>query len=447
MTQQEFWKWYDEQFFKKWSGIMPHEEWPNDVDKYHEELRSFIGGTSRLRKFSMKDCQFPIDVETRQKFHAEIGKLLPDYFKHYGFNYNLFKNPTIEDKRFKGQRISRHIQFYANKKITDKTNKEKLARLMSDMGQAWAKAKTKDHTFEIIMETSPMAFSLLGHYKSDVVRGSCFRQGGCHQLDKYKLGQHPNTFVMLVGNNLSDISENNNGIFSRMWGIANDNFDSFYLSNIYVQDIDQIGNVYKGLEMFFDDLLPGDKIKKAEKIVKVRGAYNNAESIGFTKLESGIKFQEFELTPHNGLEQAILCPKCHKGFRKGEKIDSQYWCWACADSIMAKCEISGKRTYRLYTVYDEGRKLNVCKEILDELFRYCSYSGKYYKKEYIVNTFDYGCIHKDLLKQLKIKECLKCNSYSIPDSSGKCRVCLHEINKVKSNDTTIYSHSTYATTA
>jgi hypothetical protein len=434
MTEEQFWKWYDDYFIKQYGGFMPHEGWFKDVENAHLKLREFIGGPQRLEEISLENAQNPLDTESRAKFQAEIIKLLPQYFTSYNFKEDLLKFPTIQNGDFKGMKVAKHIQFYANK-ILDATKKGVLSKLLSDLGQAWNKARTQKQQVQVLMSTTQQAFIMLGHYYSDSIRGSCFKQLGCHQKDKYLLGQHPNSYVMLVGTDLSDLSPNNTKIYSRMWGIADQELKTFSLSNIYISEAkweDCTGNVYMALDSFFDRILPGEsKLRKTNGKLKVDGIFKNPEDLSYSRAD--ISTSTFIIRAFNGLEKQGKCPSCGYFFRRSEIIDGKIYCEKCAKAF-GVCAISGKKSVNLVTVRnEEGVTIKVLSEIAAADFKYCEVTRQYWPKKSVVSTRHYGNVNIKEATKMGLTQCDGCKHYTSTRSDDTCQDCGFQKTKDKTS--------------
>lgn len=426
MTEEEFWNWYDKDIFKPYGGFMPHENWPKDVENSHKKLREFLGGPYRIEKFPLQDYQYQLDTTTINHFYGLVRKYLPDYFASYGFNANILKFPVIQNGEFEGQKVTRHIQFYANKMKLAPEKKNEFAKILSNLGQAWNKARTTKQDIEVCITTTPQAFAMLGHYHSDSIRNSCFRNGGGHQKDKYYLGQLENSFVALVGKNLENTTPGNVGVYSRMWGMANDDLDTFYLSNIYVADDnfqECYGNVYKSLDMFFDKILPGDKLKRESGKVIVSGIYKNHEDLCYTKkneLEKG----SFAISPKYGLEKQRPCIMCRKYYRRIEEVEGQIYCCNCSSSFRI-CDISGAKTSSGMDVKDEnGKDRYISAKIVARDFKMCERTGQYWPRKSIVYAGpSYGWINIFEATKLGLIKCDKCTHHSMNSATGECAYC------------------------
>ncbi len=441
MTNEEFWEWYEE-FHAKHGGIMPSETWPDRVHKNHEALRKLLNGEEKKLKIALENVQFPVDPNITNPYYNQLNIIIPTYFKQYALGAALFKYPMINEGDFKGIKVTKHIQHWLHKNpLNDKEKSDKIAKILSELGGKWTNAKSKKYELEVLLSTTPKAFALLGHYHSDMVRGSCFKQVGAHQRDKYSLGCYPNSFVILAGQE-AEISDQNYKIMARMWGIANKDLDTFYLSNIYMTDKEIQGNIYKSVEKYIAELLGAEKVSVAEKKIKIYGVYKNPEDLAVSS-KSVVDFSEFVVEPAS---LAAVCQKCKGYGRNLRLIDGISACAKCIKTHIGKCAISGKETFNLYTVYnEEGKQIRICSEVYSKDFIQCI-DGYVYPKKCTITVQDgtTAPIHK--LKDLRIHQCKKCNQYY---RTSKCQKCAtsNQLSKENKNDYSYTSPTCYTTTS
>jgi hypothetical protein len=232
---EDFEEWYTKKFIPRNGGYTPNHRssWIKRIDTTHEKLRKFLGGFRFERKYELKSQQQTAKKSDVESIINSILKIVPDYLEYYTYTTDVFLLPTIPQGTHSAIRVGKHVKTHAEQRLrSDPERAEKLKnldKLISKLGEAWAKSRTNDIELEINLTTSPKAFTLLGHYGPD--QDSCFRQGSDKTQHKYTLAQSRNTFVIVI----SKFDEKKGKIknLARCYGFTNDAFTIFNCSNYY----------------------------------------------------------------------------------------------------------------------------------------------------------------------------------------------------------------------
>lgn len=293
-----FWNWFGP-FYKNLGGKTTYEKWPEQVVCKHRALIKKLGSDEIRRTISLGEMQIPLDNFVISEFSYKMPAAIRQYYSEYGYySYDLLKYPTIQHGKFVGMKVSKHMQRWASKHMKDPNQINYLSKTLSELGEQWAKCQIKNYEVEIVLTTKPEAFAMLGHYPPDHKAGSCFRQRGCRNIDKFALGEHPRSFVLLAGKNI-DVPNNISGVTSRMWGIADRSINTFYITNQYHSVGSLKGTTLAAIERFFKEVL-GQEISKANRVGKFRGIYDNGDDFAISKNPT-IKHSGFSITKSSDL--------------------------------------------------------------------------------------------------------------------------------------------------
>ncbi len=232
----------------------------------HNEIKELIGGESAIFEVELKE---KVDIENidinclyENLEDIECFAPLEDYYKKYKLKREDLKNPYIGKIK-----TTKHLSSFFN---THHNFKNYIQPAISRLGEVYDSAKIKDGKYQVSIDTSPMAFTQLGHYRVD--NGSCFAcTQGSNEESKYKLGGRANTFVMLISEkqlkfqDSGEVSEDT-PIYARAIGFFNPKDEAINIFNVYTNngdhgiDIDRLsmGNIMAVCKTLSSGLLKKD---------------------------------------------------------------------------------------------------------------------------------------------------------------------------------------------
>ena len=239
--------------------------WFDAVQDAHLEIRRHIDGMSITGKYELNDVQRPAEFSDCKPIIAVIENLLPMYLNDFYLGRHDLLLPNIS--RYRGVKTGKHITEYADKIQLDPDKRKQLNKALSDLGNEWAKCRVKRETVFTTLSTEAKAFMLLGHYGAD--DGSCFRQGGAKNSNKYNLAECENTFVFLVHKDSNTGVESSSQNSARAWGFFNIKERVVNFSNLYVGKYFSQGNAIELMRLQAASLLNAnpDEVKVAKSLV------------------------------------------------------------------------------------------------------------------------------------------------------------------------------------
>lgn len=273
-SYSEFDEWYND-FYALKRGFIPNDlrAWFERVEDTHRTLREIIGGIRVCSEYMLEAYQSVPPQEIMDEIIRSLRIYLPDYFADERVSVADLSSPNLPS----GMKTSKHIMQYA----TDFWGKThvylpEVNKIVSKLGEAWAKAKTTEATIYTVLSTAAKAFCLLGHYGPD--NNSCFRQGTGNSVSKYNLGERNNSFVFLIRSSPIRVfePENSDTILARMWGFVNTkdnvvNFCNYYPKAGFVE-----GNAFEACRRQAAQILGLglDEITCTKNIIRIGEQYN-----------------------------------------------------------------------------------------------------------------------------------------------------------------------------
>ncbi len=380
----EFEDWFANKFVPRNGGYIPghRPSWFKRIETSHEKIRKFLGGMRFERKIKLKSQQQSAKKDDVKKIVQEILRIVPDYLEYYGYKEDVFLLPTIPQGTHSLIRVGKHLRTHADARFIndlDKATKLKqLDKLISQLGEIWAKSRTSDLELEVNLTTSPKSFVLLGHYGPD--QDSCFRQGSDKTSHKYVLAQSKNTFVLV----LSKIDEKKGKVknLARCYGFTNDDFTVFNCSNYYFAPGFQEGDCIEAIKTLLKELW-NDEVEFYEDFCRIRndivggdgrviGVFQNPYGKWSFVKGKGRKLDRLqEFVPNVHMIQRFTCPKCGReatSDRGWADVDGEPLCSNCVRNANT-CDISGKKTFKdLVMAYnDKDQMVMICQEEADIL--------------------------------------------------------------------------------
>lgn len=221
MTKSDFLKWFDD-FVKQKQGF-----YPKDINAWYDEIikkeKLYLEKYPKTIDIEIPDTDKCIEDTKVRSFYLDILAKIPNYMRTYYFNHSIFYRPTIDHGDYKGMSVAKHILTYCKRANVSKDSLLKINNALSHMGQLWAEIKFAKMSVKATIETSPLAWCLLGLYLCD--RNSCFAQGKTQNPDKkYAFGIDPNVFLVLFHNEDIHLKENTSTITGRMILVMHNGF-------------------------------------------------------------------------------------------------------------------------------------------------------------------------------------------------------------------------------
>ena len=407
------------ELWKKHPGATIVDGWFKQVQESHRKLREAIGGVRLVKKIALEATQAKADKKACMPLIKQLKAEVPyieQQLRYQGLEDDDLRSATINIGSHNVLRTGKAIMNWANGDYSFQQDKEKQKRvnkIISDLGNHWARARSDKVEYEVNLTTAAMAFMLLGHYLVD--DQSCFRNGGCNHHHKHIIASTDDTFVMLVKN-----AEDK--VISRCWGFASDNYKIFSTFNMYLGKGVLEGNVLNAKKAFFANHFGVDvgQIFCHEDKADVRmdrdydddGVYINDYGVFSFTPEKQIKNQILGV---NGIgPQMPICPHCdldYEDHRGWEEIDGQLVCPECVEQ--ATTLPGGVKTLR-YTVEVKHPKGKIVVMLEDEVphdaftCRGCHYECVREIHGATINNPNYnwvmddycrGCLKKDFRKK------------------------------------------------
>lgn len=375
-TLKELKNWCENSFIKRNGGFLPKDldKWYDSVNKSHEKSREFLKGNLIEEKFNVDGEQKPLDLEKNKDLIEKIKDLIPEFLRTYGYTDEIFKYPNISSGNHNSIRLTKAISAYARDLYSSTSVTRSLDKLISNLGEEWAKNKTSKQEIAVTLSTTHKGFMLLGHYGPDY--DSCWRQGSDKTRHKYAFAQSKDTFVITMARFEPKVNKKIN--IARCVGFFNQQFNTINLMNYY----------------FLPGFLEGDGLNAIELIAKkiFDKPVNFVE--GFVLCDGGIWHNpygnwSFSTNKKSMLETQVLesnfkdidqlkCEIC--GIRVGSPndistVDEQRVCYRCYDKAK-RCGISNLLTFKplVSVVNDYGDIILALPEVI-QTFESCEKCG------------------------------------------------------------------------
>ncbi len=446
----EFKQWYRD-FTKKYGGFQTSDKWVKRVEENHQKLRDMIGGVRLTRAIELKDVVPAVNFDDIDKPTLSLLSMIPKYFFDYKFNRKDLCVPTVQKGDNAGTKWGKHIQTWCKRNNVDKETIDKIAKITSALGEAWARSKTQKVTMHVTLTTDPKAFCLIGHYGVD--NGSCFRQHGCNQTHKYMIGQTLNTYVLLVSSEPDGFEQAHDDLnakfplLARYWGVANDELDIFGLVNWYQKKNEPEGNVYNATEQFFAELLGVEKIKRHNDQIKVPPVYQN-KVVNWCVCKPSKPFSPQTFIMAQGqLNDFVPCELCKETFTNGSEgspVDGKYVCNECKSQLQT-CQHSRKLTFKklVKALSHDGKEIMVSSQFVDERI-YIEFDGLFYHNKLLIKLENNHFIKKEEGKDTYVKcKTFGCSYYiNTKESRIICRKCEAASKEMNKSDYLDYSNYT-----
>lgn len=443
-TVQDFSNWLNSGFLKRnpngWTPVNL-DKWFTCVNKGHTDIRSLLKDNIVQKNYYIASGQKEIDIESNA-VQTLINKLLalePSFLKNLALTKEDFKLPTIANGTHNARKLSKELSRYFRDVFYNKpTVLAEVDKIISTLGELWAKSKTNACDLEITLSTNAKAFALLGHYGPD--KDSCFRQGSTSPYDKWIFAQSKNTFVISVSkaNEKKKLKREN---VARALGWFENN--TFHVRNYYFSPGFHEGDFLELLSLFFSELLNTKVIMRENYALLSNTSYN-----GWTFYQNNYGNWSFGSNPQESYLDLNLngilcheCEKCHRKFKDDKhfkNIDTLHVCDYCYN-VANVCEVSGIRTFEeLVPIIDAyGNEIsvhstiaatykkcticnnhssslfeiendNICHSCLATDYSYCEIGNHYVKDSQILDIGDITCCknHKKDIESEMIEEIL-----------------------------------------
>jgi hypothetical protein len=433
MNKEQFTEWYTN-FCKKYNGIKVKDSWFDSVESAHTDIRTKIGGNSKILKIKLESVQRETPKNEITSIVDNIYELIPLYFRSYNFDkYTHFLYPEIALTEHKDVKIGKHISNWANQVNKDPLvwgSREKIDSkvidqvntYISQLGQIWSRQKTDDIEVNVGIFTDARAFTMIGHYGID--KRSCFSQCRMNQHNKYYLGRAKDSYVILVSKTDKFFDDDSEDILARAWGTTTSNHSKYNCNNLYIKPGITTGNIFVAFERLFMELLGTDCVLKEEDLVTYKGVYTNIGH-NFTFFSSHIDKNLLEkisvIIDAEKLETVKHCPNCDDYADKLFPIDGISVCQECLNKANV-CQHTGSKTLsKLFEAYrEDGSVILIKPSILHSEFIQCYFTAKYYHHSNMVSLRNGKVANKKIAEENGYKKCDKCYYYS---SQGLCQFC------------------------
>lgn len=436
MKKQEFDAWFDN-FHKQNKGMRVPPTWFDTFEKRHDKLREKLGGVSKSSVIEVDSISNPLEYNDIKDQLNKLIALVPEYFNQASQTINPmdltvpFKKNEKSEVRW-GKSIQQYIKRLKNKDI----NEQEVNKVLSQLGEKWARCKIAKQPVAIEVTTDPRAFALLGHYPTDQNKSgswSCFKQGAGHQMHKYMLALQENSYIILAGEK-TGLVDSLNDVKMRGWGIANGDLDIFNVCNVYFYKGTQEAIYLKSLDSFFSEFLGTKKPIKISNKISVVGVFQNKHvNLSYTGPNVNFLHQEYIIKPTDGLDNMVHCARCRQADYSPVLLDGARYCEECVRLYSYVCDLSGERTFqRLYAVRD--RTHNVIKVlqryIADGTFVACALTGSFCHRDDMVLWLDGSKVSKFEVEERKYPKCESCDKYGPsvtkhPHKEQKlCQLCI-----------------------
>jgi len=383
-TYEEFIS-YLNKFIERNGGYCPNniDKWFYQVDKNHKDVREVLGGNSIQKFYKLTAVENPIDVKSGDggQIINEIEKLFPRIYEYLRKeDRSIFEYSTLAENNHNAIKVSKLIMKFAPRYFAEHfgtvqciANTKELEKLLSKLGEVWAKNRTNDCELEVTLSTNHKGFLLLGHYGVD--DNSCFRQKSSSPKDKFILAQSPETFVISVSKEDKRTGKHIN--VARAFGWYNKTTETFNLRNYYFRNGFQEGDFLELCKKLFSDLL-GEKCIQQEDITKITNSeysawhfyQNNYGNWSFSKKEVGTQVCSLN---YNGI-LCFRCPRCQSDFKSDsafQNIDDDSYCPYCAKQANV-CELTKTKTFKnLVEILDPSNRFVFVLEIIAKEYSSC----------------------------------------------------------------------------
>lgn len=363
-SYSDFEGWFVNTFIRRNEGWKPRnlKLWHSKVESSHQEIRGFLGGVRRERRYKLASQQGKLPIGMREYYTKEINAVVPNYFTNSGYTPEILDLPTMTIGTHRAVRVAKTIrgqaeQILAGYGLTDndyRTKLKQLDKILSDLGSEWARARTSETEIEVNFSTSPRAFSLLGHLGPD--SDSCWRQTSDKTWQKYTLGQSKNTFVVIIS---KPDAKNKWKTVARCFGFAQKPFNIINLCNYYFAPGFAEGDGLAAIRMFIEDLWQ-DSCEFHEDKIAIHGkplsVYQNPYGNWSFSKGKGSRIDDIQiLRPDENNIRIFECPKCARIYKTDEdwyEVDEQFVCVRCVNAA-SRCELTGRYTFKPLVEYND----------------------------------------------------------------------------------------------
>jgi hypothetical protein len=365
---EQFNQWLNN-FSRRNGGYFPTDikRWWEKVESTHTGIRDWLGGVRRQEIFNLKSQQNPLTKEEVAPVIKQIQEIVPDYLKYYGLTDDVFSMPTIQQGSHNAFKVSKHCRSFAEIQLrydTAKASKIKqLDKILSQLGELWARNRSSDIELEITVSTSPRSFVLLGHYGPD--QDSCFRNGSDKTPDKFCVGQTENSFVLTIGKHKAKKEGFTNVM--RCFGVTAKNHTIINLCNTYISAGTLEGDVLETIRLFLEKQW-GDAVELHEDKVTIQDSerdpnlavFHNPYGRWSLSKGKGSIIPSQVITINTNRIKILKCHNCsYMGYPEEigwEEVDNFDTCPSCQKNVH-KCDISGKLTFKeLVAIVGKGGK-------------------------------------------------------------------------------------------
>lgn len=284
---EEFENWFEEEIVPaRWDGYQPDnlERFFESSQDCHLALRRRLGGINRVINHELQAMQKKVSAHVIKPIYDELSQHISLEFNKAGMKVSLddmchpYGGP-------KGMKITKFIaQQKEKERFLGPEGHKKVGQLMEKLGQKWADARTEKKTVYSNLDTSTKAFLSLARYNVDDV--SCWKQGGPHEQDKFKLAETDNTFVLIIrkDEHFSYNQEYQGTVCARMWGFHRPLNKTVNFCNLYVGDQFLRGNALEICRQQSAHLLKADldDVKFIDDALEVKRVYHNEDAQNWT---------------------------------------------------------------------------------------------------------------------------------------------------------------------
>jgi hypothetical protein len=354
MSHGEFEQWFFSDFIKRNGGVYPKniKRWLSTLDERHERIRKVLGGDRVDMSISAQAVKMAASGPEYEEIVDELVSLFPSYLQDNQLDRNAFASPTIPRGSHNAIKISKHFMSYAGRRLEEfpaavaKQTIERANKCFSKLGAVWGKSSNNEVCASVTISTTPRAFALLGHYGPD--QESCFRQGSDKTLDKYVVGQTPETFVATISMPSEKAPSKHRNV-ARAIGFLSPRSDYIFNTfNYYFTPGLAEGDAIALLTKAFGQLVGREKCVFLERYLAIeQGVFVNDYARWTFNFSDGPTDAQ-ELSPDQNGVKIFVCPVCNRKHKTDDywaKIDGYFVCELCASKSNV-CEVSERRTFR-----------------------------------------------------------------------------------------------------
>jgi hypothetical protein len=445
VTKDQFQTWFRD-FRNIHKGVCTPDNFFDLVETKHKDIREKIGGIDKTIKVKIENESRPAPASEYVNLYIQLYDIIPEFWETGEVTLDALAYPTAQGGKRPGVKWGKKIEYFRRKNKVE-VDKARLDATLGRLGEIWAKYKSEEQDICVTLSTNPCAFTLLGHYRTDINpktgTQSCFKQMGQRQLDKYCIAAYKDSYVLLVTKNpLSDDWNKNTDVEARAWGMAYPDLTTFHLSNMYLKinknkDGISIGNVMHGIEVLFSNILE-NKVIKTDGILKVGGGiYKNPEpSLTYSlKPVSTSPYANIVEPLYPDIRALKPCLKCLDYPDNMIDIDGYKVCEGCLPQV-PRCDWTNELTlsHMCSAYHPDTKKVIRIKEMVAENgeWKRCAITGYYIHKlrDQIVTAERYGQTSVSIAEKHGLKKCMNCSVYTNPGIYGAnrtiCTGCIYK---------------------